>query len=63
MAGRPTCPGVATKDEDKAATAAHTEIIEAIESRDPDAAEAAMRRHLDRHYGTYMQLKKRLAPD
>ncbi|WGI24951.1 transcriptional regulator NanR [Halomonas alkaliantarctica] len=50
------------KDEDKAATAAHTEIIEAIESRDPDAAEAAMRRHLDRHYGTYMQLKKRLAP-
>ncbi|OAZ99099.1 transcriptional regulator NanR [Halomonas sp. G11] len=47
--------------EDKAATAAHTEIIEAIESRDPDAAEAAMRRHLDRHYGTYMQLKKRLS--
>ncbi|MDN7131451.1 transcriptional regulator NanR [Halomonas sp. MC140] len=49
------------KDEDKAATAAHTEIIDAIESRDPDAAEAAMRRHLDRHYGTYMQLKKRLS--
>ena len=49
------------KDEDKAATAAHTEIIAAIESRDPDAAEAAMRRHLDRHYGTYMQLKKRLS--
>ncbi|QNI02519.1 transcriptional regulator NanR [Halomonas sp. SH5A2] len=49
------------KDEDKAATAAHTEIIEAIESRDPDAAEAAMRRHLDRHYGTYMQLKERLS--
>jgi DNA-binding FadR family transcriptional regulator len=47
--------------EDKAATAAHTEIIEAIESRDPDAAEAAMRRHLDRHYGTYMQLKERLS--
>ncbi|KPQ22131.1 MULTISPECIES: transcriptional regulator NanR [unclassified Halomonas] len=50
------------KDEDKAATAAHTDIVEAIESRDPDAAEAAMRRHLDRHYGTYMQLKQRLAP-
>ena len=49
------------KDEDKAATAAHTEIIAAIESHDPDAAEAAMRRHLDRHYGTYMQLKKRLS--
>lgn len=49
------------KDEDRAATAAHTEIIAAIESRDPDAAEAAMRRHLDRHYGTYMQLKKRLS--
>ncbi len=46
--------------EDKAATAAHTELVEAIESRNPDAAEAAMRRHLDRHYGTYMQLKKRL---
>lgn len=50
------------RDEDKAATAAHTEIVEAIESRDPDAAEAAMRRHLDRHYGTYMQLKQRLPP-
>ncbi|HSP58286.1 MAG TPA: transcriptional regulator NanR [Halomonas sp.] len=49
------------KDEDKAATAAHTELLEAIESRNPDAAEAAMRRHLDRHYGTYMQLKKRLS--
>jgi DNA-binding FadR family transcriptional regulator len=49
------------QDEDKAATAAHAEIIEAIESRNPDAAEAAMRCHLDRHYGTYMQLKKRLS--
>ncbi|SFU72150.1 transcriptional regulator NanR [Halomonas korlensis] len=49
------------QDEDKAATAAHTELVKAIESRDPDAAEAAMRRHLDRHYGTYMQLKKRLS--
>ncbi|MBS9402346.1 transcriptional regulator NanR [Halomonas sp. TRM85114] len=49
------------KDEDKAATAAHAELVEAIESRNPDAAEAAMRRHLDRHYGTYMQLKKRLS--
>lgn len=51
------------KNEDKAALAAHTEIVEAIESRDPDAAEAAMRRHLDRHYGTYMQLKERLKSD
>lgn len=49
------------KDEDKAATAAHTDIVEAIESRDADAAEAAMRRHLDRHYGTYRQLKQRLS--
>ncbi|WP_260851350.1 transcriptional regulator NanR [Halomonas sp. C22] len=49
------------KGEDKAATDAHTDIIAAIESRDPDAAEIAMRRHLDRHYGTYMQLKKRLS--
>lgn len=48
------------KGEDKAALEAHIAIVEAIESRDPDAAEAAMRRHLDRHYGTYMQLKKRL---
>lgn len=46
--------------EDEAAFRAHIEIIEAIESRDPEAAEAAMRRHLDRHYGTYMELKKRL---
>ncbi|GGY00833.1 GntR family transcriptional regulator [Litchfieldella qijiaojingensis] len=46
--------------EDQAAMKAHTEIVEAIESRDPDAAEAAMRRHLDRHYGTYRQLKQRL---
>lgn len=47
--------------EDHAALEAHGEIIAAIESGDPDAAEAAMRRHLDRHYGTYMQLKQRLA--
>lgn len=46
--------------EDQAALKAHTEIVEAIESRNPDAAEAAMRRHLDRHYGTYRQLKQRL---
>lgn len=46
--------------EDRAALKAHTEIVEAIASRDPDTAEAAMRRHLDRHYGTYMELKKRL---
>ncbi|SEL87515.1 transcriptional regulator NanR [Halomonas daqiaonensis] len=49
------------QDEDKAALVAHIELVEAIESRDPDASEAAMRRHLDRHYGTYMQLKKRLS--
>ncbi|WP_043529935.1 transcriptional regulator NanR [Litchfieldella xinjiangensis] len=47
--------------EDEAAFKAHIEIIDAIESRDPEAAEAAMRRHLDRHYGTYMELKKRLS--
>ena len=46
--------------EDEAALKAHTQIVEAIESRDPDAAEAAMKYHLDRHYGTYMQLKSRL---
>jgi GntR family transcriptional regulator, sialic acid-inducible nan operon repressor len=51
------------KDEDKAALTAHIEIVESIESRDPDAAEAAMRRHLDRHYGTYMKLKRRLTPE
>lgn len=47
--------------EDHAALQAHTEIVEAIASGDPDAAEAAMRRHLDRHYGTYRQLKERLS--
>ncbi|MCS2608281.1 transcriptional regulator NanR [Halomonas dongshanensis] len=50
------------KDEDKAATAAHTEIVDAIASGDADAAEEAMRRHLERHYGTYRQLKQRLKP-
>lgn len=49
------------KGEDQAALASHIEIVDAIASHDPDAAEAAMRRHLDRHYGTYMQLKKRLS--
>ncbi len=47
--------------EDHAALQAHTEIVEAIASGDPDAAESAMRRHLDRHYGTYRQLKERLS--
>lgn len=47
--------------EDHAALKAHTEIVEAIASGDPDAAEASMRRHMDRHYGTYRQLKERLA--
>lgn len=42
-----------------AAVDAHTEIVEAIVSRNPDNAEAAMRRHLDRHYGTWRQLKQR----
>lgn len=46
--------------EDHAALKAHTEIVEAIASGDPDAAESAMRRHMDRHYGTYRQLKERL---
>jgi len=49
--------------EDHAALQAHTEIVEAIASGDPDAAEAAMRRHLDRHYGTYRQLKERLSDE
>jgi len=47
--------------EDHAALQAHAEIVEAIASGDPDAAERAMRRHLDRHYGTYRQLKERLS--
>ncbi|MBZ9568982.1 transcriptional regulator NanR [Modicisalibacter tunisiensis] len=49
--------------EDHAALRAHVEIVEAIASGDPDAAEAAMRRHLDRHYGTYRQLKERLSDE
>lgn len=47
--------------EDEAALSAHTEIVKAIESRDPNAAEAAMKCHLDSHYGTYRQLKKRIS--
>jgi DNA-binding FadR family transcriptional regulator len=46
--------------EDQAALKAHEAIVAAIESGDPDAAEGAMRQHLDRHYGTYRQLKQRL---
>ncbi|SHF19656.1 DNA-binding transcriptional regulator, FadR family [Modicisalibacter ilicicola DSM 19980] len=49
------------KGEDQAATKAHSAIVEAIASHDADAAEAAMRSHLDRHYGTYRQLKQRLS--
>jgi len=49
--------------EDHAALQAHIDIVEAIASGDPDAAEAAMRRHLDRHYGTYRQLKERLSDE
>lgn len=45
--------------EDKTALIAHTEIVKAIESRNPDAAETAMKRHLDHHYGTYRQLRNR----
>lgn len=44
--------------EDKVASEAHREIVEAIESGDPDTAEDAMRRHLEHHYGTYRTLKE-----
>lgn len=44
--------------EDKTALSAHVEIVNAIESRNPDAAETAMKRHLDNHYGTYRQLRR-----
>ncbi|MEQ8603341.1 MAG: FadR/GntR family transcriptional regulator [Marivibrio sp.] len=37
----------ATPEDDRAVMAHHTAIVEAIEGRDPDRAEAAMRRHLD----------------
>jgi GntR family transcriptional repressor for pyruvate dehydrogenase complex len=33
--------------EDKQAYAAHSRIFEAVAARDPDAAEAAMRQHLE----------------
>lgn len=45
--------------EDRIALAAHRKILSAIEAHDPDAAETAMRRHLEHHYGTYRQLKER----
>ncbi|MBK1699115.1 FCD domain-containing protein [Rhodovibrio salinarum] len=44
--------------EDRIASEAHREIVEAIERGDPDAAEDAMRRHLQHHYGTYRTLKE-----
>jgi len=37
----------ATPEDDRTVMAHHLEVVEAIEARDPDRAEAAMRRHLD----------------
>lgn len=46
---------------DHAACEAHEAIVEAIAAGDPDAAERAMLNHLEYHYATYQELKKRRA--
>lgn len=44
--------------EDAAALGAHRAIAAAVAARDPDAAEAAMRRHLAHHYGSFRRLRE-----
>ncbi|MDA3922002.1 MAG: transcriptional regulator NanR [Salinisphaera sp.] len=43
--------------QDRIALAAHERIVQAIESRDPEAADAAMRDHLEQHYGVYRSMR------
>ncbi|WP_119166650.1 FCD domain-containing protein [Algihabitans albus] len=43
--------------EDEAAYRAHCTIVQAVAAGSPDQAEAAMREHLQHHYGTYRDLK------
>lgn len=45
--------------EDAVAFQFHQEIVAAIADRDPGAAEDAMRRHLDHHYGTFRTIKQK----
>ncbi len=43
--------------QDRIALAAHERILEAIALGDPEAADRAMRDHLDQHYGVYRQMR------
>ncbi|HET7314237.1 transcriptional regulator NanR [Salinisphaera sp.] len=43
--------------QDRIALIAHERIVETIEHGDPEAADAAMRDHLDQHYGVYRRMR------
>lgn len=43
--------------QDQVALKAHERLVEAIASHDPEAADAAMRDHLDQHYGVYRRMR------
>ena len=47
--------------EDQAAYRAHCDIVAAIVAGSPDGAEAAMRAHLEHHYGTYRSLTQHIS--
>ncbi len=49
---------LAAKNQEKIAYAAHKAIYEAVAARDPDAAEAAMRDHLDQLSNTFWSQKE-----
>jgi DNA-binding FadR family transcriptional regulator len=44
------------KGEDRKAYEAHREIFDAVAARDPDASEAAMRRHLEYVSRRYLEI-------
>lgn len=44
--------------QDRVALDAHERIVEAVVRGDPDAADAAMRAHLDQHYGVYRRMRQ-----
>lgn len=49
---------LAAADQERVAFSAHKAIYEAVAARDPDAAEAAMRRHMDQLASTFWQQRE-----
>lgn len=43
--------------QDRIALAAHERIVQAVEQGDPEAADLAMREHLEQHYGVYRRMR------